>query len=633
MTTTYLPQPHNPPLPPLAFTTSNPPSPKSKPKTKPRTKAETKTKNKTPAPAPAQNINNPFHVLYTDEEDSQDTVHRRKQSSHQHNTWHDATRYRRISHKFEDETSHRRREAENGNSASGHSPDHHKVIVDSSSLKRSGSVISRRATLRNRGRITRRNTTCKRDHRSASSPPKAKSSAFPAASSSSSSSSSPSSWWLPWLWPKFTFPVMRKRSLRYTKLKPTTTTLANFKTRQQFDQFIKSSNYESIVASILPDQIKYWYFTQPLHPKPQLHYHIKTEPKKTTSEVRNQVESVKFMDVLYENYKSRVFEQSGAEGAIKGIPPRFQTLFPQDRKHLNTRELNQLNVRLLLEILLRRTVAAKVEYRLKSHRFSDDVPHGLAHSWSSASTGGSTDSSNSTFSSQSQSQSQTQSNHRHRHRDHHRPREHHPRHQRKSPRKSEASSSPYYNNDDLILQNPAIFQDMLVQSQSQSQSHSSNSTPTKRQQGQDLYPVNIIMPSIANGMVTKHVSSMPSLVNKPAVQKQAKKPIVTSADCTEFSISSMATAPNGPSGAHLSDTIPTSPLGKSEDATTTALLQLENLAAFSSGGTTTTTTTKKKKSASTLNTSILDTLHLDDLSIDYDDNDDDENAGKSDVLT
>ena len=69
------------------------------------------------------------------------------------------------------------------------------------------------------------------------------------------------------------------------------------------------------------------------------------------------------------------------------FPPKFEELYPQDAKLLSSRELSDLNTKILFDILIRKTVAAKMGYRLKpaGNSFMGQHLTSLSSSFSSSS--------------------------------------------------------------------------------------------------------------------------------------------------------------------------------------------------------------------------------------------------------
>ncbi|CAI5755961.1 unnamed protein product [Candida verbasci] len=170
--------------------------------------------------------------------------------------------------------------------------------------------------------------------------------------------------------------VKRQRSLKFKSV-------SNFKDRFEFLQFLKLANYEKLVNGLLPSRMKVFKYTKLLNPIPKLTYEVVKFGSIKKKGHRYNTSQIDFMEIIYQKYKETIFNQSYK------IPPNFEHLFPKDSKLLNKRELNQLNTKLLFEVLLRRTLAAKMEYRLKQNN------HTFSNSSSSSSNSSSTNSNNS----------------------------------------------------------------------------------------------------------------------------------------------------------------------------------------------------------------------------------------------
>lgn len=397
---------------------------------------------------------NPFEVIYSSQDLTFDTstaqpnltVPRQVPSARnfrQHSPWHSQSNYDLIAENIETGRSPISEIANNSSSSNNNT---HPVVtvVGSPALNRSGSTISRLATLRNRNRIKQRNKTIKRKvllKDGLESKPK---------DEKQEQKVEKTSWFS---WPKFTFPVLRKRSLKYRSVHNGQT--PNFVTRHEFLKFLQMSNYNQVVGSSLPHKMKMWNYTQPLHPHPLLHWHVEEFGKKDyvakSINLHSRTNSVSVIDVLYQNYKTRAFEvakrkhsrnRSGVD--YMKVPPPFQKLYPQDAILLCKREVHQINTKLLVEVLLRRTVAAKMEYRLKQH----GVDLGTANHSSSLS-----------FSSSSSSLS---------HSDNNQPPQRGNQGGESSKQRSNSPGSRTYHNDNLILQNETIFKDIISGSSDQS---------------------------------------------------------------------------------------------------------------------------------------------------------------------
>ncbi|KAK6463422.1 hypothetical protein DFJ63DRAFT_312736 [Scheffersomyces coipomensis] len=240
------------------------------------------------------------------------------------------------------------------------------TIVDDSSLKRSGSIISREATLRNRNKIKSRNTTVEAkdlytEDDDLTSTRRRKRDRL-----------------------MFRFPVKRKTSLKYTKLPQQhhhpKVSSPDFQSNEQLQKFLKSCNAEDLVRELLPKRMQLFRYNQlvSIHPRLQSVHEIfdmskdnefgllKINPKLISAPIQKHTQTshsrhysnIQFKEIVYQKYKSAVFANK-----LRRVP-RFEEIYPDDLHLLKKQEIDQINQKLLFEVLLRRTVAAKIEYRL-----------------------------------------------------------------------------------------------------------------------------------------------------------------------------------------------------------------------------------------------------------------------------
>ncbi|CAX40345.1 conserved hypothetical protein [Candida dubliniensis CD36] len=285
---------------------------------------------------------NPFEVIY----DSQ-PVH--KQSNIQ---WHNSQNYKEISQNIHQRTPSSGLPIRSATSSSPSPPPILTALDDPLFTRTTGSIISRSATLRNRNRIKRRNKTVKKTDIKQNKPLK--------------------------------FPIRRKRSLQYKK-KPQ---VALFDNKKQMTNFLMNSNYQALVKNFIPQTMRLYQHHRILQPKPALTYSTKLfevddlnnfvivptdkTPKRAsylkgatlTAPVSNVSAGVSggntLVDLIYQKYKEVIYT-----GGFSIPPPKFEELYPQDAKLLSNRELSNLNTKILFDILIRKTVAAKMGYRLK----------------------------------------------------------------------------------------------------------------------------------------------------------------------------------------------------------------------------------------------------------------------------
>lgn len=244
------------------------------------------------------------------------------------------------------------------------------VIDSTDSVNRTGSMISRSATLRNRNRIKTRNKMVrKNDIESDHEKPKRKSKLA------------------------FLFPVRRERSLKQKPKYVPLNRSPKFTNAQEFQQFFDKSNAANLLTEMLPPKMNHYKYKRLFLPDPKLitsnaYYQItrnnsfiinpKTQASKmiislpikdtfTKNGVKNepdldqQLQISDFASEAYNKYRISVFSNK-----LRTVPTFYQ-LFPEEANlgMINASELEQINKKLLFEVLLRRTVAAKIGYRLK----------------------------------------------------------------------------------------------------------------------------------------------------------------------------------------------------------------------------------------------------------------------------
>lgn len=244
------------------------------------------------------------------------------------------------------------------------------VIDSTDSINRTGSMISRSATLRNRNRIKTRNKMVRKNDID-SDPEKAKRKSKLA----------------------FLFPVRRERSLKQKPKYVPLNRSPKFTNAQEFQQFFDKSNSANLLAEMLPPKMNHFKYKRLFLPDPKLitsnaYYQItrnnsfiinpKTQASKmiislpikdtfTKNGVKNepdldqQLQTPDFGSEAYNKYRISVFSNK-----LSSVPTFYQ-LFPEETNlgMINASEHEQINKTLLFEVLLRRTVAAKIGYRLK----------------------------------------------------------------------------------------------------------------------------------------------------------------------------------------------------------------------------------------------------------------------------
>ncbi|EGW33876.1 uncharacterized protein SPAPADRAFT_65090 [Spathaspora passalidarum NRRL Y-27907] len=204
------------------------------------------------------------------------------------------------------------------------------VIDDSNGLRRNGSIISQDMVLRHRKRIRRRNELLKKEEKE------------PRKQHRKNQSS------------KFRFPVRRTRSLQQK---------SRFHKIEDLAQFASQRDYIQALLTMLPHRMRVFRHSQILKVYPKLTSRlVEFGPRPSIRVIQNKIHKVhpSLKDIVYSKYRQEVFDLK-----ITTAPPKFETLFPNDIAILSKRDTRVLNKRLLLEVLLRRTIAAKMEYRLK----------------------------------------------------------------------------------------------------------------------------------------------------------------------------------------------------------------------------------------------------------------------------
>lgn len=165
---------------------------------------------------------------------------------------------------------------------------------------------------------------------------------------------------------KYVFLVKRRKSLKYTSLKkPQKPKFAN---AADLKSFLTNHYPLQVVKDALPKPFWYFKYKNKMLPTPKL-IKMPLEEKKTEGEALSRVRELPsyygnftpLHELVYQKYKMAVF----ANNLMR--PPRFQDVYPTDSHLLSRAELNQINKKLLFEVLLRRTLAAKIGYRLKSN--------------------------------------------------------------------------------------------------------------------------------------------------------------------------------------------------------------------------------------------------------------------------
>lgn len=326
-------------------------------------------------PQHQRGVSNPFSVLYD------------PQSVPSLNVTPDSGEYKSLSYL------HIEKELQAGRSPAKASPG--KLIptvtlIDDSELNRAGSVISRNLSTMRHRTIRRRNKMMKRDRHN------------PSLESVFSSSSNKEK--IPKFKPKgskfsFLFPIKRRTSFKYT---PISKQHRRFDSQKEIDDFFSLDNIFAVVREMLPrTMLTFKYkkiakvipelhsrpeyfeisknnsFTRIVHPEiystaaplhatkislaseKSIKQRIPPAKRASVSSTRRQL----FLNTVYKEYREKVFA-----GKYK-VPPRFELLLPFEAGVMKPEEREDMDTKLLLEILLRRTTAAKLEYRLRQNGF------------------------------------------------------------------------------------------------------------------------------------------------------------------------------------------------------------------------------------------------------------------------
>lgn len=262
------------------------------------------------------------------------------------------------------------------------------TVIDETSLRRAGSVLSRSLSTMNHGTIRRRNRMAKRlDVKSTSA------SVYSGESEKSKAKSKQSRW-------KSLFPIKRKTSFRYTPVSKAHHR-PHFESQKDADNFFLLDGIASVVRDMLPRTMLTYKYKKITHILPQLHLHPErftitrnnsfyivdsksasgplqatkmTRPidketihrfpetrKVSVVSARRQV----FLSTVYKEYREKVFANKYQ------IPPKFELLLPFEAGIMKPEEKSSIDVKILLEVLLRRTAAAKIEFRLAQSGYMD----------------------------------------------------------------------------------------------------------------------------------------------------------------------------------------------------------------------------------------------------------------------
>ncbi|OBA19919.1 hypothetical protein METBIDRAFT_12950 [Metschnikowia bicuspidata var. bicuspidata NRRL YB-4993] len=279
------------------------------------------------------------------------------------------------------------------------------VTMIDEKLPRSGSIISNDASIRHRGTIKRRNKMTRRepsDHAavllslvlSVHSQAEKVSSGRPKRSRLFS-----------------VFPVRRRTSYKYYPIQRREQVL-RFTSQKEVDDYFLINNITSLMKELLPSTMANFEYKKLRRPNPLLVSHpvrfdmspdacftrldidptARHESKHVTEHVRScyklgpntlasehgcrnsQSKSPEiarhrsFLSAVYTNYQRITF------AGKRQIPLKLETVLPLENKMITDSERDSLNTQILMEVLLRRTVAAKIEFRLNQSRKMHNKP-------------------------------------------------------------------------------------------------------------------------------------------------------------------------------------------------------------------------------------------------------------------
>lgn len=271
------------------------------------------------------------------------------------------------------------------------------TLIDQGGLTRTSSVISKEASLKSRHSITRRNRMINKKSLDVHSPHFENHSIYETDYKKSNYNGGSSKLKQKI---KFMFPVKRNTSLKqrsnYKLLREYRNKRPNFQSKQELEHFLASCNADKIMKEMLPKQMKLYDYSslkllsrKPVVGKTSRYFNIdqknefhivspnannarfsgisyrqsmfKDEPVPDLNPELNKEFNV--VDAIYSRYRDHVFHSNHQ------IPPKFTEVFPDgvDNNLVTSRDVDNMNKKVLFEVLLRRTLAAKIDYRLKQN--------------------------------------------------------------------------------------------------------------------------------------------------------------------------------------------------------------------------------------------------------------------------
>lgn len=258
------------------------------------------------------------------------------------------------------------------------------TVIDDSQLRRGNSVVSRLASLRHRNGIRKRTKMVRKEDlpdglimdelTTSGTESRGRKKKQPKVS--------------------FLFPVRRRRSFNYYPIK----SAPKFSSEDEFDKFININGGNQVMRELLPQSMAAYKFTNIISliptiniypqlmqlPPQQPVFHDSEKPLVDT-QAQNQThptqgrslapprlqrpqqltysDNVEYKERIFKSYRQAVF------AGKYGSPPQLQDVLPLESLYVSAKEKEQLETRLLFEVLLRRTIAAKIDFRLKQQGF------------------------------------------------------------------------------------------------------------------------------------------------------------------------------------------------------------------------------------------------------------------------
>lgn len=248
------------------------------------------------------------------------------------------------------------------------------MISSTDSIKRTGSIVSRSATLRNRNRLKKRN---KMMHKNEFVEEDVKSPRL-------------SRRW-------YMFPVKRKTSLKHNpRYNPLKTSIPKFRNSDELQLFFETTNGSGLATEMVPRNMQLFKYTKLMLPKPRLHSQMALFSTTRNNSFRLEQKTPALKNLIsgpLTDTFTKNGENYGASNGVKNVPefaseaytryrmcvfanklntlPSFHQVFPEEAnlKVISDPEVETINRNLAFEVLLRRTIVAKMLYRLKKNGY------------------------------------------------------------------------------------------------------------------------------------------------------------------------------------------------------------------------------------------------------------------------